>query len=131
MITCTLRMDFEPGLRDEALQVLRSLKGPVRSHSGCAKTLLMHDVQNDAVITWVSRWRSRADLDGHLCSDHFRRILAVMELAAEPPHIEFECGSELRGLDLIDEIIGGADAPRHTPATDLGDNPIETGDKVP
>jgi len=103
-------MSLEPGLRDEALQVLRSLKGPVRSQPGCTQTLLMNDVHNDAVVTWVSRWRTRPDLDRHIKSKHFRRILAVMELAAEPPEIEFEIGSGLRGIDLIDEVIGGDDA---------------------
>ena len=109
MMTCTLRMNFEPGILDEALQVLRSLKGPVRSHPGCTRTLLMSDVHNNAVVTWVSRWRTRPDLDRHIKSNHFRRILAVMELAAESPEIEFQIGTDLRGLDLIDEIIGGAD----------------------
>ncbi len=107
MINCTLRMNFEPGLREEALHVLRSLKGPVRSHPGCTQTLLMSDVHNDAIVTWISRWRTRSDLDHHVTSGHFRRILAVMELAAEAPEIEFDIGTELRSLDLIDEIIGG------------------------
>ena len=77
MITCTLRMAFARAPRDQALQVLRSLKGPVRSQPGCAQTLLMHDVHDDSVITWVSRWHSRDALDRHLRSAHFRRLLAV------------------------------------------------------
>ncbi len=114
MVTCTLRMTFEPGLRDEVLHVLSALKGPVRSSPGCTQTLLMSDVHNDAVVTWVSRWRTRSDLDRHIQSKYFRRILAVMELATEQPEIEFEIGSDLRGLDLIDEVIGPANWEQST-----------------
>ena len=122
MITCTLRMAFAHAPRDQALQVLRSLKGPVRSQPGCAQTLLMQDVHDDSVITWVSRWRSRDALDHHLRSTHFRRLMAVMELAAEAPHVAFEECSELRGLDLIHEVIGGAGDPRSPQSTDLDPN---------
>lgn len=88
--------------------VLRSLTGPVRSQPGCTQTLLMRDVQEDARITWVSRWRSRSDLDGHLRSRHFHRLATVMELASERPDILFERSSDFRGLDLVDEVLAGS-----------------------
>jgi quinol monooxygenase YgiN len=123
MITCILRMRFDVGPREEAIQVLRTLVGPVRSQPGCTHTLLMLDVQDDAVITWVSGWKDRSSLDRHLLSTHFRRILAVMELAAERPGIAFECGSEIRSIDLIHEVIGGADHPPDPQSSDLGPVP--------
>jgi len=127
MITCTLRMSFASDHREEALQVLRTLVGPVRSHAGCTQTLLMSDVQNDEIITWVSRWRTRPDLDRHLRSSHFRRLLAVMELAAEPPDIDFECGTELRGLDLLEEVLGGGKACQPPYAANVNQNAAEGG----
>jgi quinol monooxygenase YgiN len=122
MTTCTLRLSFGADLREEAVQVLRTLVGPVRSQPGCSQTLLMCDVQDAAVITWVSRWRSRPDLDRHLRTTHFRRLLALMELAAETPDVVFEDGSELRGIDLIHEVIGGADDSRSPHVSDLESN---------
>jgi quinol monooxygenase YgiN len=112
-------MRFDAGLRAEAIQVLRTLVGPVRSQPGCTHTLLMLDVQDEAVITWVSRWQDRSSLERHLRSTHFRRILAVMELAAERPEVEFDCGGELLGFDLVHEVIGGADRPRAPEAGEL------------
>jgi len=126
MTTCTLRMRFEPGVCDEALQVLRSLVGPVRSQPGCAQTLLMSDIQNDTVITWVSRWRSRGELDRHLQSNHFRRILAVMELASEPPELVFDSGTDSRSFDLVEEVLAGG-ARQPLPIIETPDNPIEGG----
>jgi len=108
-------MSFDPKFRDEALHVLRSLKGPVRSQPGCAQTLLMSDVCDNGVLTWVSRWGNREALDHHLRSRHFRRILAVLEIAASPPEIEFESGSETWGLDLISEVLGGKNRPQENP----------------
>lgn len=122
MHTCTVRLVFPRDRRDEALWVLRSLVGPVRAQSGCARTRLMTDVQDDLVLTWVSRWRTRDDLERHLRSSHFRRILAVIDLAAEPPRVEFECETDMRGLDLIDEVLGGTDELRTPQSTDLDPN---------
>jgi len=119
MHTCTVRLTLSDDRRDEALRVLRSLVGPVRSQPGCVQTQLMADVQSHHVVTWVSRWRTRPDLERHLRSTHFRRILAVMELAAENPYVEFEAGGELRGLDLVHEVIGGAADPRSPQPTEL------------
>ena len=127
MVTYSLRMVFEPGLLDEALLVLRSLKGPVRSHPGCMQTLLMSDLHNDSVITRVARWRTRPDLDRHIKSRQFRRILAVMDLAAEPPEIEFEIGTDLRGLDLIHEIIGDGSHQHLLPTNNSDIDPIRGG----
>ena len=108
-------MSFDPKSRDEALHVLRSLKGPVRSQPGCTRTLLMRDICDDRVLTWISRWESREALDRHIRSRHFRRILAVMEIGAEPPDIEFESPNERWGLDLISDVLGVETRPQHNP----------------
>jgi quinol monooxygenase YgiN len=115
-------MLFTNQLRDDAVQVLRSLVGPVRSERGCSHTELISAKEDGAVVTWVSAWNSRSDLDRHLKSTHFRRLLAVMELAAETPDVVFEDGSELRGLDLIHEVIGGAEDSRLPDVSNLDSN---------
>lgn len=103
---CTVRLVLPEDRRDEGVAVLRSLIGPVRSQPGCSCTELMRDIRDDHVVTWVSRWRTHADLERHLRSGHFRRILAILDLAAEPPGVEFVIGSGVRGLDLVEEVLG-------------------------
>ena len=108
MITSTLRMVFTGPARDEALQVLRTLWGPVRSHPGCLATRLMRDEQDERVLTWVENWQTREDHERHVRSDTFRRLLAVMDLAAESPVLEVDDVRRRQGFEVIAQLLGAA-----------------------
>jgi quinol monooxygenase YgiN len=99
-------MEFEPGARDEAAGVLRSLIGPVRAESGCAMTQLLGDTNHEGTLAWVEEWRSMEDFERHLRTPAFRRIIAVIESAAAPPVVEIDGVAWRRGFDLIEEILG-------------------------
>ena len=126
MPTCTVRLKMERDRVDDVVGILRRLKGPVRSQPGCTQALLMHDVGDDLVVTWVSRWRTRDDLNGHLRSPHFRRILAVLDLAARPPAVEFDCETHTRGLDLVAEVLRDVSDP-HRLNPPFHDDELKTG----
>ena len=106
MVSSTLRMVFVPPAREEALQVLRSLLGPVRSHPGCLATRLMRDDQDERILTWVEHWHSREDHERHVRSDAFRRLLAVMDLAAEPPLLEVDEVERRQGFEIVEQLRG-------------------------
>lgn len=108
MVTSTLRMVFTEPARDEALQVLRTLWGPVRSHPGCLATRLMRDEQDERVLTWVEHWQTREDHERHVRSDAFRRLLAVMDLAAEPPVLEVDQVELRQGFEVVELLLGAA-----------------------
>ena len=101
-------MVFVPPAREEALQVLRSLLGPVRSHPGCLATRLMRDELDERVLTWVEHWHSREDHERHVRSDAFRRLLAVMDLAAEPPLLEVDEVERRQGFEIVEQLRGAA-----------------------
>jgi len=107
VVTSTLRMVFVEPTRDDALQVLRALLGPVRSHRGCLATRLMRDIEDERVLTWVEHWRSREDHEHHVRSGAFRRLLAVMDLAAETPLVEVDDLSRRRGFEVVEQLLGG------------------------
>lgn len=106
MITSTLRIVFNEPTREEALRVLRGLVGPVRSHPGCLATRLMQDVDDERVLTWADQWRRREDHERHVRSDAFRRLLAVMDLAAEPPTFEVDEVERRHGYELVEKLLG-------------------------
>ena len=106
MITSTLRIVFNEPTREEALRVLRGLVGPVRSHPGCLATRLTQDVGDERVVTWVDQWRRREDHERHVRSDAFRRLLAVMDLAAEPPTFEVDEVGRRHGFELVERLLG-------------------------
>jgi quinol monooxygenase YgiN len=101
-------MVFTGPARDEALQVLRTLWGPVRSHPGCLATRLMRDDQDERVLTWVEHWQTREDHERHVRSDTFRRLLAVMDLAAEPPLLEVDEVERRQGFESVEQLRGAA-----------------------
>jgi quinol monooxygenase YgiN len=101
-----------PPAREDALQVLRSLLGPVRSHPGCLATRLMRDEQDEGVLTWVEHWQTREDHERHIRSDAFRRLLAVMDLAAEPPVLEVDDVRRRQGFEVVAQVLGAASLVR-------------------
>jgi quinol monooxygenase YgiN len=105
MLRFQLRMVFSVKSRDEAVSVLRSLVGPVRSEPGCSATRLLMDVECDGALTWVEEWRSPAGFERHLQSPTFRSILAVMELAAARPEVEIDDVARRRGFEMVAETL--------------------------
>jgi len=113
-------MELTPDVIDEALQVLRSLVGPVRAEPGCTATRLLMDLGDPLAITFVAEWQDRRDLQQHLRGASFRRILATIELAARAPTLEIDEVLSRRGFDLIEEELGRS---RHD---ETGRNAAET-----
>lgn len=114
MLKLRLRMEFTTQTCDEAAAVLRSLVGPVRSEAGCIATRLLRDTEDACGLTWVEEWRSVDDFELHLRGVTFRKILAVIELAARPPEVEIDDVSSRRGFELVEEILGLTPAKRTT-----------------
>ncbi len=106
MLTFRLHMEFSPQTCDEAAGVLRSLVGPVRAEAGCSATQLLRDTEDGYGLTWVEEWRVVEDFERHLRGVAFRRILAVIELAAGPPAVEIDDVASRRGFELVEEILG-------------------------
>jgi quinol monooxygenase YgiN len=75
-----------------------------RLESGTAHTHLCAEVGNPDVFCYVEEWPDVEDLDEHLRSPRFGRMLALMETAAEAPTIEFRFVSRIRGLDYVVEV---------------------------
>ena len=116
MLTFRLHMEFAQQTCDEAAAVLRTLVGSVRSEPGCSETRLMRDTEDGYKLTWVEEWRSVEDFERRLRATVFRRILAVIELAAGPPAVEIDDVTSRRGFELVEEILGSVPAER----TELG-----------
>jgi quinol monooxygenase YgiN len=106
MLELRLRLHLDPRSLDEATQALRSLVGPVRSEPGCSATRLLRDLDDPCVVAYVEEWRTLDDLKQHMTSPSFRKILAVMDLAARAPTVEIDEIASRRGFDQVEEILG-------------------------
>jgi quinol monooxygenase YgiN len=106
VITLRLRLVVTRQRRDEATAVLQSLVGPIRAQPGCTSTRFLSELNEANALTFVEEWSARADLELHLRTPAFRKILAVMELASEQPIVEVDELGKRRGFDFVEEVLG-------------------------
>lgn len=104
MVTATFRIVVHPERKDEVLKTLRPLIGPTEVQRGCISCRIQQDVDNANILTVVERWDSQEDLNRHIASDDFRRILAVLDLSIKPPEIRFDGVSHTAGIELIEAV---------------------------
>ena len=106
MIIATLRMSVPPEKKDDILRTLRIVTGPTRAQLSCISCIIYQDVEDENVVSFVQEWESWEALDEYIRSDIYRKILAVMELANQPPEIKFITAVKTEGLELIEEVRG-------------------------
>ena len=103
MIQATLKMDFTPQAIDEALQILRSIIERIRAEAGCISCSVYQDTENEHQVVFEEKWRSDENLQRHLRSEGYHRVLLVMEMAITPPEIRFDNITESSGVEIIEE----------------------------
>ena len=106
MVIATIKVLVLGEKLEEALQVMRLYLGPVCVQPGCISSRLYQDVNDPNTLTLFEEWKTMEDLDCHLRSNNYRKILELMELSSEPPEIRFNSISHLGGLGVIEKARG-------------------------
>ena len=109
MVICTIRLLPQSRRRAEVLELLRSVREPLRVQPGCAACDLYEEEDGpDSAVVFVERWLSEEALEAHLRSDIYRRVLGAIELSGGPPDVRFEHVSAIEGVELIERVRTGA-----------------------
>jgi quinol monooxygenase YgiN len=119
MVVGTLRIPMSADRREQVLEVLRSIQGPVRAQPGCTECTIYEEQSPEQAVVLVERWESEAALEAHIRSESYRRILAAIELSGGPPDLRFEQVSASAGMELIERVRnfeGRTDPPWDPPA---------------
>jgi quinol monooxygenase YgiN len=103
MVLATVRLKILPQKRDEVLKILKSTSVQCKVWPNCLSSHIYADLQEDNVIMFEERWRSQEDLERHLRSDEYYRVLLVMEMALEQPEIRFETISRSTGIETVEK----------------------------
>jgi quinol monooxygenase YgiN len=103
MIHSTIRMLIPPKKQKEALEILGSMTEQIRFEPGCVSCRLYQDVQEEFGLMFEEIWTSEMDLQQHLRSDKYRRVLLVIEMAVEPPEIRFDLIAHSTGVETIEQ----------------------------
>jgi quinol monooxygenase YgiN len=106
MIILFLRVNVPAQRRTDAIKTIRSMIGPTEITPGCLSCSLCSEVDNDDELILLEEWNSRESIEKHIRSEEFRKVLAVMDVAIEPPKIAFITASSTAGMEFIEQIRG-------------------------
>jgi quinol monooxygenase YgiN len=111
MVHSTIRMEMSAASMREALEILRPIVERTRVEPGCISCRIYRDVAQEKMIMIEEIWSSQQELERHLCSSDYQRILLVVEMARDQPEIRFSTISHTSGFETI------AEARSHTEST--------------
>jgi len=102
MIVCTLRMLLSEVNCCQVITSLEPLIAWTRVQAGCRACHLLTDIEEpQALILW-EEWETQEDLDRHLRSEDYRRVIAAMELSQEAPEVHFDTVATRGGFEVVE-----------------------------
>jgi quinol monooxygenase YgiN len=87
----------------EALHVLMAT---TRTEPGCLACSVSADLADKGKIRYSEEWQSEDALQRQFLTDRFRRLVALVENATEPPVVEFLLPGGSRGLEYVEDVCG-------------------------
>jgi quinol monooxygenase YgiN len=103
MILASIRMMVSPQKRGEVLRILRSITERNKALPGCLNSRLYEDLQEDNVVLFEEMWSSEEEMEEHLRTDEYRKVLMVLEMALQRPEVRFMRVSSSSGIDAIEK----------------------------
>jgi quinol monooxygenase YgiN len=85
------------------LKILRSTAEWSRVKHGFLSSRIYEDVQEHNVLMFEEIWGSEEDLECHLRSDEYQKVLLVLEMAFKQPEIRFDTISSSTGIETIEK----------------------------
>ena len=104
MIIASLHLKVPSTKRSEIIDIIDSFVGPVSAEPGCTSIKLFAEISNDDDLILISEWNSLSELERHILSDDFIKILTVMDLADEQPEITFHEVSSTFGFEFVERL---------------------------
>ena len=105
MIQASLRIVAPEGKREEILGILLRLRGPTEVLAECRACRIVQDVEDENILTYLVTWKTQEDLEEHLRSDRFRRLLPYIEMSREPPEVDFSTIDQVRGIEYLIDVL--------------------------
>lgn len=101
MIIAILKMVVRPEKRDDIIEIIKGILEPTRVKKGCLDYHFYQDFEDENTFIILEQWATQQDLEKFIRSENYRRLLAVMDLLAEPPEVKINAISYTAGLEAI------------------------------
>ncbi len=102
MIIESVRIAATPAKCEQLHRALAAWAGPTSVESGCLSCRIFKETGGRQAYCYQAQWKTQDDLLRHIRTEHYKRLLVLMELGTEPPLVEFHTVTETKGLDLIE-----------------------------
>ncbi len=106
MIIAMFHLKVTPKKRIHVLKTIHSMIGPTSAKSGCLHCGFYSRTQNDDELILMEKWNSLPELENHIRSEEFQKVIAAIETADELPEISFYTIESTNGMELVEKIIG-------------------------
>ena len=103
MVRSIIRMLIPLKKQAEALEILGLTIEQTQFEAGCVSCRLYRGVEDKRAIMLEELWMSEEDLQRHLRSDKYHKVLLVVEMAAETPEIRFDIIDHSTGVEKIEQ----------------------------
>jgi quinol monooxygenase YgiN len=101
LIRSSIRLKIPLKKQSEALDLLESVREQTQFESSCRHVRIYRQTNTSETIMIEEVWTDEQDLNRHLKSDAYHRILLVMEMAAAAPEIRFDKIIQSSGIETI------------------------------
>jgi quinol monooxygenase YgiN len=104
MISMNLKIVPQPRRTGELIQALRLQMSRTEAQPGCIKCRLSQDQRDPNVVFYQEDWGGWSEIEKHIRSDRFARILELMELSTVTPELSFCDVHETRGMEYVQKL---------------------------
>jgi len=101
LIIESVRISVMPTKCEQVRRALAAWAGPTAVESGCLSCKILQEANDPLAFCYQAQWKTHDDLLRHIRTEHYKRLLVLMELGISPPLVEFHTVTETKGLDLI------------------------------
>ena len=111
MVQLLVRLLASPDRVDGIVDALRAVMRPAQQARGCRFAGVFVSASDRRRVVYVEDWDDPDELHRQFGTARFHRLLQLLEIASEPPVVEFRVVSETHGLEYIsgqrpNELLG-------------------------
>jgi len=99
----SVRIAVMPAKCEQLLRALRAWAGPTAVEPGCLSCRILQEASAPQAVCYQAHWKGQDDLSRHLRTEHYKKLLGLIELGISSPLVEFHTVMETRGMDLIEQ----------------------------
>jgi quinol monooxygenase YgiN len=112
MVQLLVKLVASPGRVVDVVEALRAVMRPAQQARGCSFSGVYVSANDSRHVVYVEDWDDAGELRGQFGTERFHRLLELLEMAADRPHVEFRVVSETHGLEYISRQLSNMEIHR-------------------